>query len=75
MFRYYSFSTLGNNKDVWVRYITVIVFAIPIIVAIVLDQLKLNYIIPLYIFMGLFLPFAVIWIIIWFYHKWRIRHG
>jgi len=72
-FRYYSYDTLNDDRYNWLRYVTAIIFLIPVVGAVVLDLLNINCRIPLCVFMGLFLPFCVLWIVVWFYHNWRIR--
>jgi hypothetical protein len=72
-FRYFSQETFGN-KDGWVRNVVAIIMFIPFLTAFTLTVIGKNAKIPTYIFMGLLVPFAVLWIIVWFYHNYRIKH-
>ena len=73
-FKYYSLSALENKQHVWVRYVTFAIFIFPIIIAIILDRLRLNYKLPLIIFIILFGGFCIMWIITWVFHYLRIKN-
>ena len=71
-FRFFSEST-QHTKDGWVRFVVYLVFLIPIVVGVVLDQIGKNYLPAITVFAVLFLPFCLLWIITWFYHNWKIK--
>lgn len=71
-FRFFSEST-QYTKDGWVRFVVYILFVIPLVVAVVLDQTGHDYRPAMVIFAALFLPFCILWIITWFYHNWKIK--
>jgi hypothetical protein len=68
-FKYFSRSTLNDDKTNWVRYIVYLILCIPAIIAVAADRMGRDWRVPLYIFIGLFGTFAVLWIIVWIYHK------
>ncbi len=73
-FRYYSQATVNNDNDNWLRYVTAIVLFIPAAIAVILDVLGGNGTIPIIIFILLMVLFSITWIVVYFYHNWRIRH-
>jgi hypothetical protein len=72
-FRYFSYSTI-NSKYGWVRYLWYVILLIPLVIGVVLDLFHKNGHVPLFIFLGMFGSFAIVWMVVWFYHNWRIKH-
>ena len=74
MFKYFSWSAFVSDKYGWVNYTLFGIFITPLIIGVILDQLGKDYIPALIVFGCLFLPFCLVWITVWFYHNWRIKH-
>jgi hypothetical protein len=72
-FKYFSYST-RNSEDCWLRYMVYLILFIPSAIGVGLDILGKNGLIWIYIFCGLLIIFAIPWIIIFFYHNWRIKN-
>lgn len=75
-FRYFSRSTLDNDDDNWLRYVVAIAMLVPAAIGVVFDLTgqRVEAVIWFCIFTGLLVGFAVVWIVVWFYHNWRLRH-
>ena len=73
-FRYFSQETL-DSKDGWVRRLVGLIMFVPFLIAFVLTIMWKSAKVPTYIFMGMLIPFAIVWIVIFFYHNWRIKHN
>jgi high-affinity Fe2+/Pb2+ permease len=75
-FHYYSTAMFYAGIDLWVRYVTWGILALPAIAGIVLDQLGMPIGAGLcfILFMALMIVFSALWIIVWIYHNWRIKH-
>lgn len=73
-FRYFSSSTL-DSKDYWVRYIVYGIMMIPFSLGFLFTILELSDLVGIcsYILAGMLVPFAIVWIIVWFYHNWKIK--
>ena len=72
-FKCFSSETLEDPTYFWVRWVWYIILIIPLIIAVILDHFKSDYIPALIVFGCLFGPFVIIWIIVWFYHRWRVK--
>lgn len=75
-FRFFSENT-ANTKDWWVRYLVWGILATPAIIGVIVNEVKGNNAgLPwIYVFAGMLLVFAIVWIIVYYYHNWRIKHG
>lgn len=74
-FRFFSESTL-NSKDWWVRYVVWFIIALPMIIGVIINATHnfkggLGW---LLFGLGLLIVFAIVWIVVFYYHKWRIKH-
>jgi hypothetical protein len=74
-FRYFSQDTL-YTEDAWVRYTVALVFLWTAFCGVIADvlgnqPLAKAFFITFTIEIGLF---SLIWIVIWIYHNWRIKH-
>jgi hypothetical protein len=72
-FKYYSTATACDENS-WLRWMTYCIFSLPLLWASVANELGGNIKIPLIIFLRMFLPFCLLWIIIWIYHTIRLTH-
>jgi hypothetical protein len=75
-FHYYSTATFYAGIDLWVRYLTVLILAFPAVIGIVLDltDRPLGATLCFVLFGGLLVLFAILWMIVWIYHYWRIKY-
>ena len=74
-FKYFSYAT-RNDENSWVRYALVAFFTIICACGIYCDVMGYENLAKVLFdsFLYLFTAFGILWIITWFYHKWRIRH-
>lgn len=74
-FKYFSYSTLGNEDD-WVRYAVVVFLTAVAIAGITCDVLDKRTLAKVLLnsYGILLLLFGIIWIVIYFYHNYRIKH-
>jgi hypothetical protein len=72
-FRYFSFETL-NTKDSWVRYTWAAILTSLAMIACILNATTGKGQILILIFITLFTIFALLWILVFFYHNWRIKN-
>lgn len=74
-FRYFAQLTI-ESEDIWLRAIISLIMILTALLAVVLDVLMLKQLarIVLFIFAGEMGVFGLLWIIVFFYHNWRIRH-
>lgn len=72
-FRYFSYSTT-DSKDGWVRWVVTGVMFFPAVIGAIMDINDRNALPWIWIYIGLMVAFAVVWITVWFYHNWRIKH-
>lgn len=74
-FRYFSAAT-QFSEDAWVRW-TFYIFLVALVAGGIFSE---NLGAPIlakiffYSFAGIYTTFGILWIIVWFYHKWRINH-
>ena len=75
-FKYFSEST-KDSEDSWVRWaFAILLLAIGMGVAITdSNGYEVAARVLVYIFNAIFVPFGVLWIIVWFYHNWRIKNN
>ena len=73
MFKYFSKSTLNDERYNWVRYVTALVMFFPVVIAVALDLMGRSPKVPMIIFMVVFFSFCLIWIVTWYYHNYRIK--
>lgn len=74
-FKYFSGST-ANSENGWVRYVVYGVMFIPLTLGLFFTIIGL---IDLARFFGnvlliMLIPFAVVWIIVYFYHNWKLKN-
>jgi len=74
-FRYFSTSTL-YAEDAWVRWAPYSAMMALVAGGIFSESLGAPILakILFFSFAGIFTTFGILWIIVWFYHNWRIRH-
>jgi protein-S-isoprenylcysteine O-methyltransferase Ste14 len=74
IFWFLYFSRYSEETSVWwVKYVVYVIMATPMLIGFIFTTLGLDAKIPTYIFIILFVPFALVWIIVWIYHKYRIK--
>lgn len=75
-FKYFSTSTIDNDDDNWLRYLVALILFTPALLGIVLDTTgrPISALLCFILFMALMVIFGVVWIIVFFYHNWRIRY-
>ena len=74
-FKYFSANT-ANTSDGGVRRVVAGVMCIPLLIAFfftVVDMMAVAKVFGL-IYAGLLVAFAIVWIFVFFYHNWRIKH-
>jgi hypothetical protein len=73
-FKYFSSSTL-DSKDCWVRYVVYGIMFIPFVFGFFFTIIGYMDLARLcgWILVAMLVPFAVVWIIIWIYHYWKLR--
>ena len=74
-FKYFSFSTIDDRRDNWVRYVWLGILMIPFSLGFFFTVAGLYDLVRIFIniFLGLFIPFVVGWIVVWFYHIWKLK--
>ena len=75
-FKYFSIATI-NSPDGWVRKAVGGVMLIPFLISfafVIFDNMPVAQFIG-FIYAGMLLVFAIVWIFVFFYHNWRIKHG
>jgi succinate dehydrogenase hydrophobic anchor subunit len=75
-FKYFSIATL-NSSDGWVRKAVGGVMLVPFLISfafVIADNMPVAQTIGL-IYGAILLVFAIVWVFVFFYHKWRIKHG
>ena len=73
-FLWFSRSTLDTQK-LQVRDVVAIVMLIPFMFGFVFTILGLQDLVRIFIFieLGMLVPFALVWIFVFFYHNWKIK--
>ena len=74
-FRYFAQSTI-ESEDIWLRAMVSLTMILTALTAVVFDVLLLPKLarVTLFIFAGEMGIFGLLWIIVFFYHNWRIKH-
>ena len=75
-FKYFSIATI-NFPDWWVRKAVVGVMLIPFLAALFCSIIGADAAVKVFglIFCFMLLIFGIVWIFVFFYHNWRIKHG
>jgi hypothetical protein len=74
-FKYFSSSTLDDRRYNWVRYVWFGIMFIPFSLGFLFTVLGFIDLIRFFvhILMWMFIPFAVGWIVVWFYHNSKLK--
>ena len=74
-FRYFSEATIDDKQYGWVRYLVAMALAIPAVLGVISDSMELQALarVCFLVFLGFFIVFAGLWIIVWFYHNNKER--
>jgi len=74
-FRYFSQST-QFSEDAWLRWAFYTFLFVLVAGGILNENLGAPIIAKIFFFSfaGIFTTFGILWIIVWFYHNWRIYH-